>query len=82
MIVSIPTSSGMVSVCLNAFHLKLIAVIFSVFVLLAGYTLVQLTTFILTCSPEQFVHIVLFTAFIAGIVFVARFLFKKKAGVA
>ena len=80
MIVSIPTSSGMVSICLSAFQLKLLATVFSVFVLFTGYCTVQLITFILVCTPQQFLRIVLFTAFIAAILFVVRFLFKKKAG--
>lgn len=78
MIISIPTQQGMINFCLNAPLLKLLASVVSILMLLIGYAVVQLMTFILNCSPVQFLHIVICTAFLACIFFVARFLLTRK----
>lgn len=78
MIVTIPTSSGAYTFCFNASMIKLLAIVAGILVLIVGYVAVQLSTFILNCSPVEFLRIVLFTLFLAGIGFVARFLFTRK----
>lgn len=82
MLISISTGSGIYTFGLNAALLKLLACVVSLVVLVVGYTTMQLTTFILSATPQQFLRIVLFTAFIICILFLARFLLRKKAGVA
>jgi hypothetical protein len=79
MIVTIPTQQGMYTFCLNASMLKLLALAASMLMLLTGYVVVQLAAFILACTPQQFLRIVLFTLFLVGIGFLARFLLKRGA---
>lgn len=78
MIISIPTQQGMINFCLNASMIKLLAFVAGFLVLVVGYAVVQLSTFILACTPGEFLRIVLFTVFVAGIGFLARFLLNRK----
>ncbi len=79
MIVSIPTSAGMINLCLTARLLKIIACIVGIGMILAGYTLMQLVSFVMTASPEQFVRVILVACFVA-IVFVVKNIAVCKAG--
>lgn len=78
MIVTIPTQAGPLSFCLNAPMLKLIALLFGLISIVAGYAVVQLSAFVLACTPQQFVHIILFTAFLVGLLFLGRFVLNRK----
>jgi protein-S-isoprenylcysteine O-methyltransferase Ste14 len=80
MIISLPTEQGMITFALNASMLKLIALAASVLMLLTGYVAVQLATFILDCTPQEFLRIVIFTTFTVGIVLFIRFLLNKWNG--
>lgn len=78
MIISIPTQQGMVSFALNAPLLKFLACVTIALVLIVGYAVVQLSTFLLSATPEQFLRIVLFTVFLVGLLFLVRFLLNRK----
>lgn len=78
MIISIPTEQGTFNLCLNAPMIKFLACAALALVVIVGYAVVQLSTFILACTPEQFIRIVLFTLFLVGIVLVGRFLLNRK----
>ena len=81
MIISIPTGTGgMYTFCFNAAMLKFFACVLGVLMLLTGYVIVQVSTFILSATPEQFIRIVLFTVFSLGLIVVVRLLLAWKAG--
>ena len=78
MIISIPTQSGLYTFALNGDLLKLLAGVCGVLMLIAGYVIVQISTFILSATPVQFLRIVLFTAFLVGLIFLGRFVLNRK----
>jgi len=76
------TNGAMVAFCVNAFLLKLLASVVGIMLLLTGYCIVQLSSFLLSATPVQFLRILLFTLLVSGVVFMVRFLLSKKVGVA
>lgn len=82
MIISFSSTNGaMIAFCVNTPLLKLLAGVAGIMLLLTGYCLVQLSSFLLSATPVQFLRIVLFTLLVSGVVFIVRFLLSKKVQV-
>jgi hypothetical protein len=79
MIISFSSTNGaMIAFCVHAPLLKLLASVVGVMLLLTGYCIVQLSSFLLSATPVQFLRIVLFTLLVSGGVFIVRFLLNRK----
>lgn len=81
MIISFTCDAKLYNFCVPLPLLKLVCVVLLAVSLMAGYCIVQLSAFILSATPEQFIRIVIFTAFTIITVVVIRLFLHKKAGI-
>ena len=79
MIISIPTSVGTINLCLSPQTIKVLACIVGVGMILAGYTVMQLISFVMSASLEQFIRLILVAILVVSIL-ITRTLLAWKAG--